>query len=64
MVRQIQADGRPLNREGEPEDVAHAAAYLASDFSAYVTGTVLRVDGGTAAGNTHNPLRASGGQGG
>jgi NAD(P)-dependent dehydrogenase (short-subunit alcohol dehydrogenase family) len=63
MVRQIQADGRPLNREGEPEDVAHAAAYLASDLSGYVTGTVLRVDGGTAAGNTHNPLRASGGQG-
>ena len=64
MVRQIQADGRPLNREGEPGDVAHAATYLASDHSAYVTGTVLRVDGGTAAGNTHNPLRASGGQGG
>jgi NAD(P)-dependent dehydrogenase (short-subunit alcohol dehydrogenase family) len=45
----MQAD-RPLQREGTPEDVAEAALYLAGDRSRYVTGTVLRVDGGTAAG--------------
>jgi NAD(P)-dependent dehydrogenase (short-subunit alcohol dehydrogenase family) len=46
---QMRAD-RPLQREGTPEDVAEAALYLAGDRSRYVTGTVLRVDGGTAAG--------------
>jgi NAD(P)-dependent dehydrogenase (short-subunit alcohol dehydrogenase family) len=56
LIRQIQADMTPLNRQGTPEDVAQAAVYLASDRSGYVTGTVLRVDGGAAAGNTANPL--------
>jgi NAD(P)-dependent dehydrogenase (short-subunit alcohol dehydrogenase family) len=46
---QMRAD-RPLKREGTPEDVAEAALYLAGDRSRYVTGIVLRVDGGTAAG--------------
>ncbi|MBI5273188.1 MAG: 3-oxoacyl-ACP reductase FabG [Chlamydiia bacterium] len=36
----------PLNRIGRPEDIAHAALYLASDLSNYVTGQVLGVDGG------------------
>ena len=31
---------------GEPEDVAAAALYLASDNSRVVTGTILRVDSG------------------
>lgn len=48
--RQAMRDNRPLEREGRPEDVAEAALYFASDRSAYVTGTVLPVDGGTAAG--------------
>jgi NAD(P)-dependent dehydrogenase (short-subunit alcohol dehydrogenase family) len=41
---------QPLPRHGQPEDVAYAALYLASDWSAQVTGVVLPVDGGTAAG--------------
>jgi NAD(P)-dependent dehydrogenase (short-subunit alcohol dehydrogenase family) len=41
---------QPLPRRGQPEDVAYAALYLASDWSAQVTGVVLPVDGGTAAG--------------
>lgn len=36
----------PLKRFGTPEDVAAAAVFLASDDSAYITGTVLNVGGG------------------
>jgi 3-oxoacyl-[acyl-carrier protein] reductase len=36
----------PLARAGQPRDVALAATFLASDRSAYITGQVLRVDGG------------------
>lgn len=41
----------PLRRVGEPEDVANAAAFLASDDAAWITGEVLRVDGGLLSGN-------------
>ena len=45
---QIQETGRrlPWGRNGTPEDVGKAVAYLASDDADYVTGTTLRVDGG------------------
>jgi len=39
----------PMGRIGTVEDVAHAAAYLLSDLSAYVTGVNLPVDGGWLA---------------
>lgn len=35
----------PLGRVGEPEDVANAFLYLASDMASYVTGVILSVDG-------------------
>jgi NAD(P)-dependent dehydrogenase (short-subunit alcohol dehydrogenase family) len=41
----------PLGRVGEPEDVANAALFLASDEASWITGIVLRVDGGLMAGN-------------
>ncbi|HVD46845.1 MAG TPA: glucose 1-dehydrogenase [Candidatus Limnocylindria bacterium] len=41
----------PLGRVGEPEDVANAALFLASDEASWITGTVLPVDGGLLAGN-------------
>jgi 3-oxoacyl-[acyl-carrier protein] reductase len=40
--------GIPLARFGDPEDVARAVLFLASDLAAYVTGQVLAVDGGMA----------------
>ncbi len=36
----------PYKRIGEPDDIARAVAWLASDASDYVTGTTLFVDGG------------------
>ncbi len=36
----------PYNRIGEPEDIARAAVWLASDHADYITGTSLIVDGG------------------
>lgn len=36
----------PYKRIGEPEDIAHAAVWLASDYSDYVSGLNLYVDGG------------------
>jgi len=36
----------PLGRMGTPEDIAKAAAFLASEDASYITGVTLRVDGG------------------
>jgi len=41
--------GIPLRRIGFPQEVAHAALYLACDESVYTTGSELVVDGGTSA---------------
>ncbi len=43
---QAAADTHPLRRLGEPEDVARAIVYLASDAGRWLTGVVLPVDGG------------------
>ena len=43
-------EGRPIPRMGEPEEVARAVLYLASDESSFVTGVALPVDGGGVAG--------------
>jgi NAD(P)-dependent dehydrogenase (short-subunit alcohol dehydrogenase family) len=43
------AAGTPLRRAADPDEIAEAAAWLLSDRSSYVTGTVLRVDGGARA---------------
>ena len=45
-VVQSWRDGIPLKRGGQPEDVANACVFLASDLSNYITGQVLHVDGG------------------
>ena len=47
QIRARLAQLQPLTSDfGSPEDVAHAALYLASDASSFVTGAVLTVDGG------------------
>jgi 3-oxoacyl-[acyl-carrier protein] reductase len=40
----------PLGRLGDPRDIANAYLFLASDEAAFITGTVLRVDGGIVVG--------------
>lgn len=42
-------DAVPAKRAGRPEDVAACVRFLASDEAAYITGTVLTVDGGLSA---------------
>lgn len=49
-LRTVIEVSQPLQRQGTPRDVANAVLFLASDRSAQVTGTVMPVDGGTAAG--------------
>ena len=43
----------PLGRTGSPEDIASAVMFLASDRSAWITGEILYVTGGTHCGRTH-----------
>jgi NAD(P)-dependent dehydrogenase (short-subunit alcohol dehydrogenase family) len=47
--RETLAAKTALNRIGQPEDLIGAVLFLASDASAFVTGTSIRVDGGTTA---------------
>jgi 3-oxoacyl-[acyl-carrier protein] reductase len=49
-VRARMRAGTPLGRLGEPEDIANAYLWLASDAAAFVHGTVLSVDGGVVTG--------------
>jgi len=48
---------QPLQRVGQPRDVANAVLYLASDRAAQITGIVLPVDGGTTAGRPVSQMK-------
>ncbi len=48
-ARSVLEERLPMGRIGQPLDVANAALFFASDESAWVTGTVLNVDGGRSA---------------
>jgi 2-keto-3-deoxy-L-fuconate dehydrogenase len=48
-VRETSRNRHAMKRFGEPEEVAEAALYLASDASSFTTGTVMAIDGGWLA---------------
>jgi len=48
-ARKVLEDRLPLNRIGEPADIANAVLFMASDEANWITGTVLDVDGGKSA---------------
>jgi NAD(P)-dependent dehydrogenase (short-subunit alcohol dehydrogenase family) len=54
-VQKLHEDSSALGRLGDPEDVAAIVAFLASDQARFVTGQVIRADGGTLA---HQPTYA------
>ena len=49
--RQKRTEAIPLNRLGEPSDIAEAALFLLSDQSSYITGQILHPDGGIFVGS-------------
>ena len=48
-IRAAFAANSPMNRYGEPREVAAAVAWLCSDGAAYVTGIAMPIDGGMVA---------------
>jgi len=45
-VKEAYTKAIPLQKMGEPEDVANAVLFLCSDMAKYITGQVIQVDGG------------------
>ena len=45
----VMLDNTPLQREGEPSEIASVVEFLLSDAASYITGTDILVDGGTTA---------------
>jgi len=45
-ARKLRGENVPLGRIGEPNDMTGAAMFLASDDASYITGDIIKVDGG------------------
>ncbi len=54
-VKPILEKIQPIPRNGEPEDIANAACFLASDEASFINGHALVVDGGLTAGSWTHP---------
>ncbi|MCA1661275.1 MAG: SDR family oxidoreductase [Novosphingobium sp.] len=53
MIAEMSQQAQPVARGGQPEDIARAVAFLASEEAGFVTGTSLVVDGGITVGPRH-----------
>jgi NAD(P)-dependent dehydrogenase (short-subunit alcohol dehydrogenase family) len=53
-IAEVAPKFQPVPKGGAPRDIAEAALYLASDASAFVSGTHLVVDGGITVGSRHS----------
>jgi len=53
IIAGLSEAAQPVARGGQPDDIANAVAYLASEDSAFMTGTHLLVDGGLTIGQRH-----------
>lgn len=54
FIAQMSSNAQPVARGGQPEDIAQAVAFLASEAAGFVTGTSLIVDGGITVGPRHS----------
>ena len=61
MVKPALEMMQPIPRAGEPEDIANAACFLASDEASFISGQALAVDGGLTAGSWTHPSLGLGG---
>ncbi len=54
VIAQMSSNAQPIPRPGQPEDIAGAVAFLASDDASFITGTSILVDGGLTIGERHS----------
>src|SRR3981189_994470 len=59
VMREVYKTAQPIQRAGLPEDIAHAAVFLASDESSFVNGNDLVVDGGLTGGRNRTRREAA-----
>lgn len=62
LMKERLAQGQPIKRAGLPEDIANAAAWLASDEASFVNGHALVVDGGITTGRLWSERQQAAGE--